>query len=694
MGSRLADRLRAARQRRFVGRDTERDLFLRALRADEPPFVVLHFYGPGGIGKTTLLRTLAALCTEENATALHLDGRTVDPNPVTFVNALRAVLGLGEDAAPLDVLAATPQRYVLLVDTFELLTSLDDWLREVFLPDLPDNVLVVTAGRNPKSSEWHADPGWQVLLREVPLQAFTHEESRHFLDTRHINNDQHGPILKFTHGHPLALSLVADLFEQQPDLVFEPESTPDMIKALVDQFVQHVPSPAHRAAIEACALVRVVNETLLANMLGVLDAHEIFAWMRRVSFIDAGPFGLEPHDLARDALTQDLRWRNPEWYAELHNRARAYYGERIEQTRGREQQRILSDYMFLHRDNPVIKPFIDWGESGGSVPEPPTDDDLPILRGFVAQHESEASAQIADYWFAREREGILVFRGVNREPTGFLQMIPLDATTAEDRATDPAMEQAWQYLAAHAPLRTGERATYIRFWMAADTYQDVSPLQSLLFLKMAQHYLTAPDLAFSFFPCANADFWAPFCGYTELERIPDADFEVGDQTYGLFGHDWRAIPPMLWLDHLAARELGTADKPADTDDLPTLTVLHTDAFEAAVRDALKAYTRPFDLRENPLLHTRLVTTAAGIDADDDHLTETLLRLIKDAADLLQADPRDMAYYRVLDRTYFRPARSQEIAAEQLNLSISTFRRYLKRGIEHINDTLWQQEAGA
>ncbi|MDQ3931134.1 MAG: ATP-binding protein, partial [Chloroflexota bacterium] len=56
MTSRLADRLVAARRRRFVGRENERELFRSALAAPELPFVLLHVYGPGGVGKTTLLK--------------------------------------------------------------------------------------------------------------------------------------------------------------------------------------------------------------------------------------------------------------------------------------------------------------------------------------------------------------------------------------------------------------------------------------------------------------------------------------------------------------------------------------------------------------------------------------------------------------------------------------------------------------
>src|SRR5690349_11526308 len=55
---RVADRLSVARQRQFVGREDELALFDTALNAAELPFCVLYIYGPGGVGKSTLLQTL------------------------------------------------------------------------------------------------------------------------------------------------------------------------------------------------------------------------------------------------------------------------------------------------------------------------------------------------------------------------------------------------------------------------------------------------------------------------------------------------------------------------------------------------------------------------------------------------------------------------------------------------------------
>jgi Cdc6-like AAA superfamily ATPase len=69
MSSELANRLNAERHRRFVGRTAELDIFRSALAADELPFNVLYVFGPGGVGKTTLLREFVNACNEADIPA-------------------------------------------------------------------------------------------------------------------------------------------------------------------------------------------------------------------------------------------------------------------------------------------------------------------------------------------------------------------------------------------------------------------------------------------------------------------------------------------------------------------------------------------------------------------------------------------------------------------------------------------------
>lgn len=693
MSSSLARRLSTERRRQFVGRVNELDLFESALTAAEMPFSLLHIFGPGGIGKTTLLREFSHICDRLNIPAISVDARNLEPIPDSFLAALSRSIGLEDD--PIAAISAQSNRQVILIDTYETLAPLDHWLHETFLPQLPASTLIVLAGRQPPALVWRADPGWQALIRSLPLRNLSAEECRAYLNQRSVPLAQHQAVLNFTHGHPLALSLVADVFTQTQDLYFQPNTAPDIVKTLLERFVQEVPSSAHRMALEASALVRLTTEALLAQMLEMPDVHSLFDWLRELSFIESGVTGVFPHDLVREVLIADIRWRNPDWYVELHSRARRYYTDRLGQTQGQEQHRILFDYVFLHRDNPAVRPRFTWQESSSLKTDRLQAADRSILLEMVAEHEGEASAQQAADWLTRQPQGAIVFRDAQQQPVGFVIMVTLHQARAEDIQADPGTAAAWCYLSNHAPLRAGEGATLFRFWMAHDTYQAVSAIQSLIFITFVQHHRNTAGLAYTFFSCADPDYWAAMFAYADLTRLPEADFEVGDRRYGIYGHDWRVTPPDVWQKLLAQRETAASAQavlPSHVTE-PLVVLSHSD-FIQAVRQALTHLNQPDLLDCNPLLQSRLIVDRVAAKASKAARTVALQALLKEVIESLQSSPREAKCYRALYHSYLQPAPTQEKAADLLDLPFSTFRRHLKAGIARVTAILWHQEVGA
>lgn len=694
MAQRLADRLLAARRKRFVGRESERDLFRNAIAAAELPFFVLHMYGPGGVGKTTLLKEFAGMCDEERVHCVYMDARNIEASPEAFVGALQMALNIAPPMLPIPALEGDDRRHVILIDTFELLAPLDTWLREIFLPQLPADTLIVVADRRPPQPAWYTDPGWQDIIRVLPLRNLTPSDSRAYLEKRQIPVEQFDEVLGFTHGHPLALSLVADLFAQRGDVRFQPESTPDVVKALLEQLVQKVPGPAHRAALEVCALVRVTTEASLASALQMPDVHELFDWLRNLSFIESTPLGLFPHDLAREALVADLRWRNRDWYIQLHDRLRTYYGAALEKTSGLEQQRVLFDYIFLHRDNPMVKPFLEWQESGAQAPDGLRESDVEGVVSMVQEHEGDESAEIARYWMERQPENVLIFRDAEGQPAGYLQMVALEKTNVQDTERDSGLRAAINFMIANSPLRPNDRAILFRFWMGRESYQSVSPMQSLIFVNIVRQYF-GPGLVFTLIPCADPAFWSPLFAYADLYRLAEADFEVGGKEYGVYGHNWRAVPPIQWLNVLADREISMNHKAAEPPPATAPIVVLSDVeFAGAVSEALKNFTRSDQLRKSPLLQSRFVVERAGASSGSAARATALQSAIKESCERLQDGPKDMKFYRAIYHTYIKPAATQEQAAELLDLPFSTFRRHLKEGVSRLAEILWENELSA
>jgi energy-coupling factor transporter ATP-binding protein EcfA2 len=335
----LGDLLASRRRRRFVGRAAEIELFRGALDSAEPPFSMLHIHGPAGIGKTSLLDVFAGLAAHAGANVVRLDGRDLLASPPAVVEALRGVLpvpgaegaiGGGAGHGPVGAAART----------YERLAPLDDWLRTRLLPRLPATALAVVAGRMPPSPAWRADPAWRELLRVVSLRNLSPQESRQYLHACGVDPARHDQLVEVAHGHPLGLSLLADVVARGGEAAADP-LTPDLVGTLLRWFVEVVPSGLHRRALEVCALARVTTEALLREVLGLEDAHELFAWLRGLSFVESGPDGVFPHDLARDALDADLRWRDPEAYKWVFRGIRACIHGRLQSSQGHEQQRAI-----------------------------------------------------------------------------------------------------------------------------------------------------------------------------------------------------------------------------------------------------------------------------------------------------------------------------------------------------------------
>ena len=82
------------------------------------------------------------------------------------------------------------------------------------------------------------------------------------------------------------------MFAQRRDFEFQPEAEPDIIRALLERLVQKVPGPAHRAALEVCALVRQTTEAHSARCSAWQMSTSLFEWLRGLSFIESERQGL------------------------------------------------------------------------------------------------------------------------------------------------------------------------------------------------------------------------------------------------------------------------------------------------------------------------------------------------------------------------------------------------------------------
>ena len=158
----LADRLAARDAERFVGRERELTFF-EDLLVDDPPANVVLVHGPGGIGKSTLLREVARRAARAAGSPRVVEGRELAPAPGELERALDGV--------------TAEERPLVVFDTYERMTAVGGWLRQRLLPEMPTGSLVVLSGRRRPDPEWFQG-GWERLVVELEVLPFTEDEAR------------------------------------------------------------------------------------------------------------------------------------------------------------------------------------------------------------------------------------------------------------------------------------------------------------------------------------------------------------------------------------------------------------------------------------------------------------------------------------------------------------------------------------
>jgi hypothetical protein len=683
----VRDRLAEARRAAFQGRESELAR-LSALIDPEARVRVAFVHASGGTGKTTLLRAFEEQCQARDVATVRVDGRDVDPNGNALWQALDAALPRSDGSTTLEAIGAQPT--VLLLDTFELLHELEDWLRREFIPALPDSARVCIAGRRPPSSRWSTDLGWDTLLDAIPLRNFDADDSRAFLERRNVAAERIPDLHRVTYGHPLALALAAEVAARSP-LAFDGESERDVLSALLAHFQREIPDARHRRALQATAIARVTTESLLREMLDGEDVGELFEWLSDLSFMESGSLGLFPHDLIRDALVAELARRDPDLRRDFHGRARNYYLARLAEVWdhpiGNSPTQFIYDLSYLHRNNRITAGLFSWSRHEALAPGVPRAEEWAGIDEALQLFEGAESVRWAHYWAERQPESPVVVRDGTGRALGFAQLITLSHANARASAEDPATAAVWNYLENHAPLRGEECAIVTRFWLSLDRHQSVAPECASLFLHTLGVYFTKRNLAYSVALFHNVDFWAPGFEYMNFSRLREADFEIDGQTIGSFGHDWRKVDVLAWQNLLFDRELDPEAQRAPSIDEPL--VLARPDFDAAVRDALKGWARAGGLADNPLMRSNLVRELAGGGKRPE---EALREQILAAWEALDKDPSTQRAREAIRHTYIDPIGTQERVAERLHLPFSTYRRHLQRGIDSIGAALWEREA--
>ncbi|GAA1984786.1 hypothetical protein GCM10009738_75160 [Kitasatospora viridis] len=415
--------IRRHRRNGFVGRRAELEQFRAALR--QPPtgaeqfLFVLH--GASGLGKTALARRFEVTARQAGALTARLDGDAADPlEAMRAIGEQFAVQGsplvgfdrelaryrlrrhdldgeVAKSAAALtagpgggagggvsvparsgaaeltpvflhDLAEAAEQHpwLLLLLDDYQVLgPALDGWLHELLITgrhgELPGNVLVVLAGREPLDAERWRDCA--DLVTELPLAPLTEQEVRQLLVWRGVPEPEAAdeavrlagglPLLAATAGAAArsageapaaagpaggrALVLVGG--DRRGPVVGAssagagPAAAPglairasavdppagDALAAVVGRLLRALPDPDRQALLLACAVPRELDHRAWRTLTGEEPGAQ-FDWLTALPLVTEHAGGFRYQEPARAVLLGLLRTSSPAGWWELHSR--------------------------------------------------------------------------------------------------------------------------------------------------------------------------------------------------------------------------------------------------------------------------------------------------------------------------------------------------------------------------------------
>ncbi len=641
----LAARMAGRDQDRFVGRAAQLE-FLEGCLDGEVPSSVILVHGPGGIGKSTLLREIGRRAEGRGYETFSVEGRELPPMP----DALEAVLSG----------ARTSDRPLVLIDTYERMSALDGYLRRGLLPSLPDRTVVVIAGRNAPDPAWFTG-GWEGVATEMALGALDPDDALSLLDARGLRDERAPAVVEWADGSPLALALAADTAAADSDWSpAEGTQRPEMVRSLIRRLAEGELDGIRLSALGVAAIARVTTVELLRAVLRDSDADLAYERLRGVSFTEPLGDGLTLHELVRKALHADLRRRDQERERELRRRIVDYLYHQA-----RLGDPLLAIEMSHLIENSAIKWGFGWEGSVDYRIDDVRDGDAELIARMLDERGFPDWWRLTRRFFAEAPERVAVARDAEDNLCGYL--VCMTAATAPEFAHQDPLVGPW-LVHARAGARLGEAV----LWHDSVDFIGDPRGRVQAMLGMAGVLRSgASNPRFAYLPINPTNPHAlGFARVLGAEHLPNLDLEIGDHRVECHRIDFGPGGSTAAQRAVVYAELGLA-RPDTGDGEATLEL-------ESVREALRNFRVPHELARSPLASGEMPEARA----------ESVRMLLRDAADRAFGDSEnEKLLQRVLIRGYIEPAPSHEQAAIDLSLSRAAYFRRLRVAAERVAEFL-------
>lgn len=543
----------------FVGRtDVLKSLF--SLLDDDLRVVFAH--GIAGIGKSALLGIFTEQARARGAVVVSLDCRAIEPTERGFLHELSTAIG--DD---INAFAQVPQRLeslgsrvILSLDNYEVFRLMDTWLRQVFIPRLPDNVRIVLVGRDSPVMAWLTSPGWQGLVRTIALGPLDEHDAVELLVRSGTAQEDAHQINRFARGHPLALKLAATVAAERrsPDVVMAAPGFQRVVEELTRLYLADVRDPLTRQALDAASVLRRVTLSLLQAMLPDAAPQGAFERLQALPFVESEHDGLRLHDLVRQAIATSLRAVDPDRYQAYRRSAWRQLSTESRRTGLPDLWRYTADLLYII-ENPVIREAFFPTGAQQYVVEPARTEDGAAIQGISKLHEPPRVAGLIEMWWGRAPQAFHVVRDQDGKVAGFYLLFDPTTINPTYLDDDPIAEQWWNHLR-DDPVRGNQRALFLRRWLSREHGEEPSPVQAACWLDIKRTYMEMrPHLRRVYLTVHDLATYAPVAQKLCFQPLLAGEIKLDGVVYNSAMLDLGPSSVDGWLAGLAAAELGVEE---------------------------------------------------------------------------------------------------------------------------------------
>jgi hypothetical protein len=669
----LADRLAARDRQHFIGRESEL-AFFDSLLVEDPPANVVLVHGPGGIGKSTLLRQVARRAEARGRSPRLVDARELAPVPGELEQALD---GVDAETLPL-----------VMFDTYERMAAAGTYLRQRLLPSLPEQSLVILAGRNAPEPEWFQG-GWESVTVEYELRPLGLDDGRALLEERGIHDEETlAQLLRWSGGSPLALTLAAEAVGSggtwNPERI---EDRPELVRALIRHLASTELDGGNLDVLAVAALARATTCGMLDEVLPGVDAGAAEEWLRARSFAEETSSGVTLHDIVRKAVRADLKVREPERERDLRRRIADHLHARALRD---GDPRLITDLAELV-DNPTIR----WGFGAEGTVEFRVDDVRPedieaASERLHARPDGGEWWQLARPLIEEAPECVVMARDRDDNLAGLCIFVtPRTAPAAAER--DPLLSR-WLM---HA------RQTYpdgnVMLWRdSLDLSESHSKLGSRVLAILNTAAILRSGLVnprISYLPIDPENEAAvKFAERVGAMHVPELDSDATGRRHechildhGPGGMLGAQLATVYWELGLHPPPMGEGAAGGGDAGGGAAAELVADVTRESVKALARALDRPLELAASPL--ARGTATEERAESVRELFREAVAAAFGESAD-------EQLLRRIAERGFLeRDGASHEALAEELNVSRATYFRRLRQAADRIADAVLARVGG-